>query len=122
MMVNLNLLPGASPQEDGSKSSSSQCTTPLTTVDRLRWLGEYWSGNKLTLPTGKKGANETYLLRLEEKILLMIGQTGPEWGRTINRYSFNYISPMTSLVLTDSSQMTSDSQHLGIYLNVDRQK
>nr|CAD7256826.1 unnamed protein product [Timema shepardi] len=34
----------------------------------------------------------------------------------------NDISPMTSLVLTDSSQLTSGSQHLGIYLNFDRQK
>nr|CAD7261690.1 unnamed protein product [Timema shepardi] len=29
---------------------------------------------------------------------------------------------MASLVLTDRSQLTSESQHLGIYLNVDRQK
>nr|CAD7268903.1 unnamed protein product [Timema shepardi] len=29
---------------------------------------------------------------------------------------------MASLVLTDSSQLTSDSQHLGIYLNFDCQK
>nr|CAD7415521.1 unnamed protein product [Timema poppensis] len=33
-----------------------------------------------------------------------------------------YSSPVASLVLTDSSQLTSDSQHLGIYLNVDCQK
>uniref|UniRef100_A0A7R9AQA8 Succinate--CoA ligase [ADP-forming] subunit beta, mitochondrial n=1 Tax=Timema shepardi TaxID=629360 RepID=A0A7R9AQA8_TIMSH len=31
-------------------------------------------------------------------------------------------SPMASLVLTDSSQLTSDSQHLGIYLHFNRQK
>nr|CAD7269731.1 unnamed protein product [Timema shepardi] len=29
---------------------------------------------------------------------------------------------MASLVLTDSSQLTADSQHLGIYLNFDSQK
>nr|CAD7257651.1 unnamed protein product [Timema shepardi] len=33
-----------------------------------------------------------------------------------------YSSPMASLVLADSSQLTSDSQHLGIYLDYDRQK
>nr|CAD7262490.1 unnamed protein product [Timema shepardi] len=31
-------------------------------------------------------------------------------------------SPMASLVLTDSSQLTSDSQHLDIYLHFDCQK
>nr|CAD7197269.1 unnamed protein product [Timema douglasi] len=36
--------------------------------------------------------------------------------------SSNQNSPMTSLVLTDSSQLTFYNQHLGIYLNVDRQK
>nr|CAD7431639.1 unnamed protein product [Timema monikensis] len=35
------------------------------------------------------------------------------WGH------LKYCSPMASLVLTDSSQLTSDSQHLGIYLHVD---
>nr|CAD7398838.1 unnamed protein product [Timema poppensis] len=40
----------------------------------------------------------------------------------IETESMSYSSPMTSLVLTDSSQLTSDSQHLGIYLNFDRQK
>nr|CAD7416052.1 unnamed protein product [Timema poppensis] len=34
----------------------------------------------------------------------------------------SYSSPMASLVLTDRSQLTSDSQHLGVYLNFDRQK
>nr|CAD7452777.1 unnamed protein product [Timema tahoe] len=33
-----------------------------------------------------------------------------------------YSSPMASLVLTDSSQLTSDSQHLDVYLNFDCQK
>nr|CAD7568157.1 unnamed protein product [Timema californicum] len=35
---------------------------------------------------------------------------------------FSYSSPMASLVLTDSSQLTSDSQHLDMYLNFDCQK
>nr|CAD7200214.1 unnamed protein product [Timema douglasi] len=30
-------------------------------------------------------------------------------------YNWSYSSPMDSLVLTDSSQLTSDSQHLGTY-------
>nr|CAD7454029.1 unnamed protein product [Timema tahoe] len=37
--------------------------------------------------------------------------------RTIATLSLTYSSPLASLVLTDSSQLTSDSQHLRMYLD-----
>nr|CAD7201306.1 unnamed protein product [Timema douglasi] len=46
-----------------------------------------------------------------------------EWPTSLN-HEYTYSSPMTSLVLTDSSQLTSDSQHLeilaeAVWLSVD---
>nr|CAD7602421.1 unnamed protein product [Timema genevievae] len=43
-----------------------------------------------------------------------IDQAATEQGRFVSSIHYGYSSSMTSLVLTDSSQLTSDSQHLDL--------
>nr|CAD7438667.1 unnamed protein product [Timema bartmani] len=99
-------------REGERRGLASQPTKVSFRANKNRWITETVNGASY-----RTGLAEKSYPKLPERIKDQPLCGGGAWSERYRLYS----SPMASLVLTDSSQLTSDSQHLVIYLNVDCQ-